>query len=274
MSRSACISVPIDIIRYVHQNKMHKALGVLLQMKSLCNGHMVLDKATQSIIMAGLAIRDVRCFNKHLERLKAENWVGFDVKKKVYYLRSFKELRKRYGFYNSAAVTFDLVKDSKEVTAFVQGAIVNHEILRRNKGRNVKIVKLAGRSALLKVGAIQELAAKGYISKYIGLSLSKLSEFLGTSQSQADRIKLKLKRLGYILVNAKYRVIAVSPSPDFNLVKFLPSKGRYSFAKRKKKGEVFYEVRERSFDELIPCMEFTYQRSIVKRLKVLEIGKV
>jgi len=51
-------------------------------------------------------------------------------------------------------------------------------------------------------------------------------------------------------------------------IKYLPSNRRYS-VKRKRKSKnkkVMYELRERTYDEFFPAMDFKSQKSIVRRI--------
>jgi hypothetical protein len=255
------LSVPIELVQYAHQNKMNKALGLYLALKASCDGHTLLTPEHKGNLMAILGIKDRRSFNCYLKQLKSNNWVGHDLKTGIYYIRGNNSLRRRYRFRKSSAVVFYIGKDAKNISAFVQGAILNHELMRRVRGRNIKIRKLAGSSALLKESAIHELAAKGQISEYIGLSLSSISKLLGVKQSQADRIKKNLVVLGYIKLKAHYKTISVSDVPDFTILKYMPTNRRYSV----KKIKAGYEFRERTFDEIFACMDFKNQKAMVRR---------
>lgn len=266
MLKCEYLHVPIELIQYAHKKKMHKALGLYLLLKASCDGHTVLTKEYKSYFMSLLGIKDNRSFSKHLQKLIAENWIGCNAKTGIYYIRGSKSLRKRYGFRHNTAVVFNIADDAPNVTAFVHGAIINHEIRRRTKARNARVKKLAGSSALLKESALHELAVKGLISEYIGLSLSVIGRILEVSQSQADRIKINLKALGYIKLKAKHKVICQSDKLDFSLIKFMPPNRRYSVLRKTRKKKTFYEFRERSFDEIISCMDFKSQRAIVKNL--------
>lgn len=271
MFKQSYSSIPVELVQYAHTQKMHKALGLYLLMRASCDGYMALTTGCKSSFMVLLNIKDGRSFNKHLQKLINENWIGYDTGKQLYYIRGSKELRKRYGFHNSSAVIFNIVKDAPNVTSFIHGAIISHEVIRKNKARNGRIRKLAGSFALKKESAIQELAASGRISEYIGLSLSVIGNLLGVSQSQADRIKVKLQNLGYISAKAKYRVVHVSDSPDFALIKFLPRNRRYSVRRKKGKDKVVYEFKERSYDEIYSLMEFKNQKAMIRRMRNLGV---
>lgn len=266
MFKREYLHVPIELIQFAHKNKMHRALGLYLLLKASCDGHIVLTKEHKSRLMSLLGIRDNRSFRKHLQRLITENWIGHNATTGVYYIRGSKSLRKRYGFRHNTAAVFYIANDARNITAFVHGAIINNEIRRRTKARNARVKKLAGSSALLKESALHELAGKGLISEYIGLSLSVIGKILGVSQSQADRIKVNLKSLGYVKLKVKHKVICELDEPDFTLIKFMPPNRRYSVVKKIKKKKVVYEFRERSFDEIVSRMEFKNQRAVVRKL--------
>lgn len=126
---------------------------------------------------------------------------------------------------------------------------------------------LGNSSALRKESALQELISKKEISAYVGLSISKLAELLHVGSSQADRIKRELEQSGYIKCNKKYNTVLTTNAPDMSLYSHLPSNRRYSLKVKRTGGSEVYEYSERSYDEIINCMEFTNQRSIIRRLK-------
>lgn len=272
MLRSEFLSVPIELIQFAHKNKMHKALGLYLLLKASCDGHIVLSKELLSRMMSMLNISDRRSFRKYLKQLLSENWVGYNPETGIYYIRGSKNLRKRYGFRHNTSAVFYIAEDAPKVTAFIHGAIISHEIRRRTKARNARVKKLAGSSALLKESALHELADKGLISEYIGLSLSVIGKILGISQSQADRIKTNLKAQGYVKLKARYKVICEQDQPDFTLIKYMPVNRRYSVVKKTKRKKIVYEFRERSFDEIISCMELKNQRAILKKMGLGVVG--
>ena len=129
-----------------------------------------------------------------------------------------------------------------------------------------------GRSALQKESALQELIAAGKITKYCGLSNSIIGKILSVSKSQADRIKKKLKKLGYIRANAKYSHVTTFDKPDWVFKNHLSPNRRYQLRIRGKNQNRKYMLFERSFDEIIPCMEFVNQKWAVRRIKSDRLG--
>jgi len=155
---------------------MHKALGLYLLLRASCDGHTMLTPIYKASFKEILRIKDNRSFYKHLQKLLDENWIGYDTQSEVYYIRGIKELRRRLGFQDYRAVVFYINPHAYSIKEFIQAAILNNVVKRKNKARNAKIKKLAGSSALLKESAIQELAADGRlrsISGFLFLSLAK-----------------------------------------------------------------------------------------------------
>ncbi len=266
MFKQSHSNVPIELIQFAHKHKMHRALGLYLLMRTSCDGNMVLTAGCKMGFKELLRIKDDRSFNKHLQKLLDENWIGHDKVNQVYYIRGIKALRSHYGFYEVSAVAFDIVRDAPHITSFIHGAIIGQQLKKRNRARNGRIIKLAGSSALKKESAIQELAASGKISAYIGLSVSIIGKMLEVSQSQADRIKTKLIDLGYMSARQKFNVVHEADKPDFSLIKYLPSSRRYSVKRKTKNKKVVYVFSERCYDELFSLMEFKNQKSVVKRM--------
>lgn len=271
MLKKNYLVVPVELVEYAHKQKMHRALGLYLLMKYSCDGHMQLTPELQKHYMTLLGTKDKRSFNKHLERLKNENWVGYDNKRQIYYIRGTKELIKRYGFSSPQSVVFYLETDAPNIQSFIHGAIICQLLRKRINAREVRIRKHTRGSALKYESALQELIARRKISDYIGLSVSLIGSILKVSQSQADRIKMKLDTLGYLRRKKRYNLVHVSSKPDMQIQKYLPSNRRYVVKKKGKKGNVRYEFKERIYDELIPLMDFRNQRSLIKKIKNLEL---
>ncbi len=266
MFKSHTLKVPIELLQMVNACKLHKALGIFLLLKSYCDGHLILTKELKAEIMLRMGIRTLTSFSKYMERLVQLNWVGIDHSNNTCYIRSFNWLRKVYHFTYTTSAVFNFRRDIRYITQFVQAAIIGFEVRRRESGRKAKIIKVAGRSALKKASAIQELIATGMISPYIGLSNEKLGELLGVSRSQADRIKKKLKSLGYLRTKPRYKLIAQLATPDFQLIKNYNPNRRYLVSKSKRKQNLSYRFKERTYDEIMNCIEFVNQRNLLKQL--------
>jgi hypothetical protein len=257
--------VPIELIQYAHANKLHKAAGIYLLLKASCDGHIKLSKDDRQEIMEALQIKTVTSFNKYLKRLIQLNWVGFDANTGTYYIRSINYLRRSEGYESRLSVRFDVSTEACTIKEFIQGALVCHVARRKEHGRRAKIIKLAGRPALENESALQGLVNAGKITAYCGLSNSVIGKILGVSKSQADRIKKRLVKLGYIKAYAKYKHITTLSNPDFVLYDLLPP-ARYQFRIRKKNKRIMVFVR--SYDKIISCMEFVNQRWIARKLKM------
>lgn len=194
----------MQLVQYVNVQKLFKALGVYLMLKACCGGHVVLTKALRSQIMEQLGIHTVASFSKYVKQLKEQNWIGVDDAKHTYYLRGFNFIRRQHGWITSTSVVFQMAAHAKQMKLFVHASCICHKVRTMVNGRAAKARKLLGNSsALKKESALQELASKGLISSYTGLSISKLAQLLGVSCAQADRIKLQLKHAGYIRCRKK-----------------------------------------------------------------------
>jgi hypothetical protein len=260
------LKMPVELLMYANANKLHKAVGIYLLLKAFCDGHIILSRHDRLQIMDALQIKTVASFNKHLNRLISLNWVGLDGNTGTYYVRGFNYLRKQQDFKSSLSACFYVASDSCTIKEFIQGGLINSDIRRKNHGRKAKIIKLAGRPALKKESAIQGLIAMGKITAYCGLSNSLIGKILGVSKSQADRIKKRLVKLGYIRTNPKYKHLATFNHPDWILCDHLPGR-RYQFHVRVTSQGKLYMLYERTYDEIIPCMEFSNQKSIIRKLK-------
>lgn len=265
--RNQHIKVPVELLKHVQHHNKHKALGVYLVLKASCSGRIVLSKESYKFLLEVTSIKTHQSLKKHLNYLIQENWIGYDHKKGIIYVRGFNYLRDKYGFYGVRSATFSIERDLKNIKQFVEAAIVSSIIKTKIHGRIAVIVKNAGRSALKNKSAQQELIAKNRITAYCGLSNKVIGEELGMSKSQADRCKKAWERLGYIIAKPQFKVVYTSSKPDFNLIAHLPRNRRYSVKRVKTKGVISYLFLERTYDEIIPCIEFKNQKTQIKQLK-------
>ena len=267
------LKVPIELLQYVNDNRLFKALGLFLLLKVSGDGHITLYNELKQGIISALGI-SLNTFKKHLKALVELNWVGVDLNTGIYYIRSFNFVRRKYGYTGSHSVRFNISDDACTIKEFVQGALICYDVRRKIHGRNAKITKLVGSSALHKESALQEHIRTGEITKYCGLSNSVIGKILGVSKSQADRTKKKLKKLDYIRTCAQYSHITTFDQPDWVLYKQLPTNRRYQFRISRKGKNTKYMVYERSYDEIIPCMEFVNQRWAIRKMKKDRLGVI
>jgi hypothetical protein len=267
MFKKSSLRIPIELVQYVNACKLYKALGIYLLLKVSCDGHIKLSKDGRLQIMEALNIKTLASFNKHLNKLVELNWIGIDKNTATYYIRSIKYLRLRESYNRCLTVSFDVSSDSCTIKEFVQGALICSDIRRKEHGRRAKVIKKAGRPALKNESAIQGLIKARIITPYCGLSNSVIGKILGVSKSQADRIKKRLVGLGYIRTCAKYRHLATINEPDWVLYDYLPGR-RYQFRTKVKKHNKQIMLFERTYDEIISCMEFVNQRWITRKLKI------
>jgi hypothetical protein len=212
-------------------------------------------------------IKSVKSFKKYVKQLCAINWIGIDRKKQTYYIRAFNRIREMHAFKKSYAVVFDCLKDTKNISQFVQACVIAKKVEKMRKGRRAKIIKVAGRSALQKESALQELARDGKISPYVGLANSIIAKELNVAKSQADRLKRRFSQFGYLKFIPKHKEICCSSKPDFALIRYSHPDRRCRVRKLAKKGEVTYVFEERVYDEVLSCIPFRRQRLHAKRLK-------
>jgi hypothetical protein len=267
------LKVPIELLQHVNDNRLFVVLGLFLLLKVSGNGHITLPNELKQGIISALQI-SLNTFKKHLKTLIGLNWVGVDAGTGIYYIRSFNYIRKKNGYTGSHSVRFNLSTDACTIKEFVQGALICHDVRRKIHGRNAEIIKSLGRSALHKESAIQELVRAGKITPYCGLSNSVIGKILGVSKSQADRRKKRLKELGYIRTCAQYTHVATFDKPDWVLYNHLQVNRRLQFHTRSGGQRKKYMLFERSYDEIIPCMEFVNQKWAVRKIKKDRVGVV
>ena len=90
------LKIPMQMVRYVAENKLFKVLAVYLLLKAYSDGNLALAGDIRARIKEQLGIRTLVSFNKYIKQLRKLNWIGVDEATHTCYVRGFNTIRRHY----------------------------------------------------------------------------------------------------------------------------------------------------------------------------------
>lgn len=262
-------TVPFKMIEWSHHHKHEKALMVYLYLKSISNG-IVDEKALDyEDIKAKLKINTKRTFNKHLNRVIQLNWIGYNKNTKRYFIRSFSNVRKQHDLQKRSGVVFEH-RDFKNFKSFITASIICHDINKQEFAYKKRFIKEMGIAALKRGGALQA-KNRSYLgfAPYWGMSNFALGNLLGCKKSQANRLKMKAEKDGFITTVKHWELIAelpnydraireyyIEPANSYNKSDEAAKRAKIRFMSIDRDGERVIQVVKQLHDEIIPKLRF------------------
>src|ERR1700721_134458 len=100
------VQIPLQLLNYIQEKGLVTAFKLYMYMKCMTSGKILLQHPIIRYMGEYLGIKDKRTVNRHLEALRALNWVGYNSESELYFIRSFTSIRKKLGFKKRTAATF------------------------------------------------------------------------------------------------------------------------------------------------------------------------
>jgi len=267
------LNIPVGVIPYVFKNKLLKSFRLYMYLKYISSGKIHKDSPEFKAAIDVLGIKDQRTFDRYIEDLLGQNWLGYYPLSGVYLVRSFKFINKQLGNTNRRSVLWYPEADLANFDAFLFAAVVGNMIIQR---RDYLIYKrrMEDKAATDNRGVAKPTISSTFSDDYLGISVKRMGDLVGLSQSRAHELKARAEETGYLKCNNKFKEIVTQENPDYLIKKFIsrgdPEVGkRVRFLKRKRDSGNSYLVTEQLFDEVIPLQEFKRVRKIKKTLSYL-----
>jgi len=118
------VQVPVDLLSYVQENRLVKAFPVFLYLKCMTSGKVHNTDVAFTSMSDAIGVKDRRTLKKHISRLLALNWIGFNPKSGNYFIRSIGFIWKIHQFKSKTAATFKF-NDIRSVQAFITGSCLS-----------------------------------------------------------------------------------------------------------------------------------------------------
>lgn len=186
--------IPIALCQYALQNRLIRTLQVYTYLNFSFSGkaklpYSEIEKAAKELNLS------TRTIQNHIKILLALNWLGYNPKSKIYFIRSIDQLRRFLALpARSAAVLYQSnIRDYKAFcVAAVLGNLVNYQ--KRRRGRFFE--RSRGRSR-----------QKDKLRLYYPISLSVIAKILKTDISTASRYKHMSQKAGFIQIKPSFELI-------------------------------------------------------------------
>lgn len=258
------LNIPIEIIECVFKHNMRKHFRLFLYLKYISSGKIHRNCTAFRQARKILGIQDKRTFDKYIQALLNQNWIGFNPTSGIYFIRSFDYLRWQHSFHKKRVAQFDFKKDINDLDAFMFGAVVGDRIIRHMNFREYH-KREERRIVTDKRGVARQILPSPFYPDHIGLSVKTMGNLLGMSQTRAYELKVRAEQAGYLICNNKFRVVVRLESPDKTIKSFI-GRGdpelskKIRFSKRIVDGKKVIYVKEQLYDEVIPMITFKYRR--------------
>jgi len=175
-------SIPIDVCKYVLRHRLVNQFRTYLMLKSMCDSKLKHDHERLS---KELAISS-KTLSKHLKELIKLNWIGFDSKSKMLFIRGFDRIRLTYKFKSRTAIVCTK-NDFKHLSAFLFGAAISN-ILRAKKR---EIWRIAATKPGVAFASIRH-------PFYFEVANSYMAKVVDYSIEGSMKLKAKAEKAGYI----------------------------------------------------------------------------
>jgi hypothetical protein len=214
-NKNTYFTVPCSVAKHVIGNRLEKCFSIFLYLKSECNGIINEKEISKVLLSKTLGIKDKRTIVKHLKKLQRLNWIGYNKKTGNYFIRGFMYVKGLISGKSNHGIKVSIDKINQIKYQLCAGLMqFKLEGLKRSQIKKVK--SKVGSSALKSSGALQMAKELG-MRNYLGLSNTQLAELFNCSKSEANRIKLKAEKYGFIKTFKKLRYITSTRQKNFLL---------------------------------------------------------
>ncbi len=243
MKGSHYIFVPVEICQWAIKNKFIRPFQVYVELKMMCNGCMRLENTELRFIAKSLGLKSIRAIRNNIKILLDSNWIGYDIKTGVYYIRGFEKVRKMYGFKRRTGAEYN-TKEIKNFKAFIAGAVIGYlvNVQRRHK-------RLGARNNGRAYHPIHNA------NEYFPVANAALAKILGISISTASELKHLAQGHGYVLIRKRYKKTNKDGKFKNQIKKANPE---ISLKVRVVNGEVMLQEP----DEALSCIRFKRRKKI------------
>lgn len=265
MRNQAFLQIPVEISQYVFANDLVRSFGIYLYLKMHSSGKVHQHSQVFQNMRSELCMKDKRTYDKHMNVLLAENWIGFNPLSGYYFIRGFGYIRGKYHFKSRQATKFR-IEDFKYLQVYLFAvclcAIVRRqhyfwEVKRRKRRAVTKQTDVTNHSRVFSKNSPKP--------PYYGLSNFMIARHFGYGKTRACELKMSAARLGYLGLVQHDQEIMVIGKRNYRLRADLESlypdlKGKIRFeiitVERFKRKWKMIRVFRQLHDEIIPKIQF------------------
>ncbi|RPD50639.1 hypothetical protein [Paracnuella aquatica] len=265
--------VPVELCRFAQSNGLIKSFDLFLHMKMYSDGKMHITSPALKQIRADLRLKDDRTFDKHIEKLRALNWVGYNPASGYYFIRGFHYIRLIHKINNRQGVIFNAF-NLNNIKVFVYGVLISAIVIGQFHSAE-KDAKRKSRTATTYGGVAKQSNRLSHSNlPYFGVSNAGIGAALNCSTTLACNMKRKAEEAGMIKTRKQFHLLDRIKEPDYKLRSYLYEQypkliGRIRFLGKSNREERWIEVLQQLHDEIIPKLHFKAMAKFAK-LKIPE----
>ncbi len=258
--KSEVLHIPIEVMTYVFVKDIRKPFRLFLYLKAVSSGMLHKNSEEFQQAMDILDIKDVRTFRKYIRALLDENWIGYDDKSGIYYMRGFQFIRKQHSFMKRRTALFYIDSDIIDLDAFMFAAIVGDRVIRLKDYREIQ-KREDGSSATKRKGVAKQVLSPSSTPEYYGMSVASMGRPLKLSQTRAHELKVRAETAGYLKCKNMFSEVVVLYKPDKNIKSHIgrgdPDLAKKIRIKTRKIGKRKVIIAaEQLHDEVIPLIKY------------------
>ena len=191
--------IPSELCSYVINYRIVNGYKIYLWLQIYYSGKFTINVNMIQRLMKDLEFKSDKTVFKWIRVLKELDWIGYNKRSSIYFVRSFETIRKDLNFrIRSSAILYK--SDLPKLKAFLIGVVISN-LIRNQEGRK--------RRADLKWGRSKQLYR--YSPLYFPVSLKVISKCLNVSISTAQIYKKLSESEGYIKCKNDYKILAEIP---------------------------------------------------------------
>lgn len=256
--------IPIELLEHTAKHQLYKPCLLYIYLKCHSSGKVKSTDPIFHLIKTLPGFEDRRTLTKHLKTLLDLNWIGYNAKSSIYFIRNFKSIQTQYGITSRKSVLF-LSEYINNFRPFVSGALISAKIYGVKFSYEVARVRRLNTALNKKDGAKQCYSYDRKAPEYYGLSNKGIAKLLNSSQTVACEQKTATEKAGFILTKGKFKVLLEFTSVDrairSQLEELKPEfKGRLRFKKNGSKIQLLIQLH----DEIIPQLKMKSRKKIAR----------
>ena len=250
------LQIPVELIRYCHQQKLVKPFAVFVYLKFHSSGKIQKGSPVFAQLMNDLEIKDNRTLQAHIGKLRELNWIGYNPDSEYYFIRSLNKIVKNLNLSSKIVAPIN-ESHLKNFRAFMTASVITADVNRNKFYHEIAVPRKLKAATQKKHVANQSLDSKKGFNKpdYYGISNKRIANLLGCSQTRATELKKESEMAGLIETRHHFKRIAVLKNSDAYLRPQLQSLNmqfgnRIRFRKCNENGSECVEVLEQLTDEI------------------------
>lgn len=202
--------VPLDLCEFVLRNKFFSPAQLYLCLKSKCDGKIRITTKLKRELAKEIGCT-VRTIENNLLKLQKRNWIGFNPKSRIYFIRGFETLRKMEGFQRRTGVWWK-VSYLKHTKAFFIGACLGYLSNRQKANKYNELKKEQSLSERKQEGSNQDRIS---LPTHYPIAAEAVSKIYGVSKSTAYQWKQLAKEQDFIDLRSNTKLISINPQDGY-----------------------------------------------------------